>query len=726
MGTWPSDYIATTRTSGFGGKVVSNNWSKGGFGVTDAVMISGHRTVATKEDLYVIPQEILSSKKSNAGTSNGSDALGQLWYVEDENCFYQLIKWGTDSDGNVWAKANIKSASKVNEDGTISDVIESAEASDGEWLTYVSVNGEGKMAMKSDGLHLTNTSNTNSYSSTSKNQIFSVIDSINVNGHTLSYNKTEITTLSQSHHGGSLSADSTGFITSVSLSNEGTLSATKDNIKIDEIKEDNLSYVNTYSTSTFKVINGISIDNHTISYTSREITTLSQSHHTGSFEGDFLTSASLSSTGTLSGTTGTFNNNYVNANAYVVNNIGQTPVYDNYEEHSPLLLDTNAISDGNFEVNDKISMGSQVITYSWLDHNGKLWNTYAIPRNWIHGPIQITTNTSYDTASFNYKANGRQYSTNIPVAAYSYSDYDVTAYTMGFMSSYMNKYFSAIINDFQDRLLGQEKNYTLPTLFISGTTFSVWNSSNTNVKTYTGQNSLTVEVGDYVQVRGSMCSFIKGTGELKSTSGTWGNTIPNDGNFQMTANVNKKQYTSAGTITLFSQSMTATDWEGPKVFQISGTGNKAKLVRKDADSTTKSTSVSVTLSVVYRANMWYGAVAFDPASWAANSTHKETEIVNKTGTSITAVSSTSIYRNIKMTTTADNPYYIYIYKQGIGTIKAAKTDAGLPATDWFNISSPIPISIESSTNGYVTKYYMLYGKNYNMFQNTTGVTFSAS
>lgn len=720
MGNWPSDYIATDSTSGFGGKVVSNNWNEGGFGVTDSVMISGHRTVATKEDLYAIPTQILSSKASNKATdNNGTDALGQLWYVEDEKCFYQLINWSTHDNENGWSKSNIKSVNKINPDGTVSEVIESTQAKDGEWLTYVSVNGEGKMAMKSDGLHLTYTTNAKSYSSANSNQIFTVIDSIDVSGHTLSYNKTEITVLSQAHHGGSLDADATGFITGVSLSNTGTLTATKDNIKIEENKENNLSYSSGESNKSFKVIDGIDLSGHTITYNSREITTLSQSHHSGSFQGDFLTRASLSNTGTLSGAYGTFDNNYVNANAYVTNTILQSPIYDNYEEHSPLLLDTNAITSDDFKVNDKISsMGAQVITYSWLDHNGKLWNTYAIPRNWIHGPININTNTDYDTAEITYKANGRQCSANIPIAAYSYHGYNVAAYTMGFMSSYMNKYFSAVINDFQDRILGKDKNYTLPTMSITGTKFTVWSADGTsNKKTATG-NSINIEIGDYVQVEGSQCSFTKGTGELINTSGTWGTTIPSNGQFTWTKSAAKKQYTSSTTI--FTQTMTAKTWEGAKSFQISN----SKLIRKDAASSNSSTSVSVKINASYRANAWYGAVNFNPTTWATNSTHSEYELKNSSGSYITAKVFTNSKQTISLTTTDTNPYCIYIYQAGTGTISDAKSTSGLPAKDWFNIASPIPIKIKSRTNGYVIQCYMLYGKNYNMFQNTTGIIFS--
>lgn len=770
MGNWPSDYVATTITSGFGGKVVSNNWNEGGFGVTDSVMISGHRTVATKEDLNSIPTQILSSKASNKAPNNdGTDALGQLWYVEDEKCFYQLIQWNLDKRKMVWAKANIKSMSQVNPDGSVTDVIESAQAKDGEWLTYVSVNGEGKMDMKSDGLHLTNTTNAKSYSSSSKNQIFNVIDSIDVNGHTISYNKTEITVLSQSHHGGSKNAnptgfitsvslsnegkltagsaniviqenkkddlsysssestytfkiidgvslknhtiaydsrnitvlsqshhsgsekaDATGFITSVELSNEGTLTATKDNIVIEEEKKDDLSYSSTDSVNSFKVIDGISLEGHKISYTSREITTLSQSHHSGSVEGDFLTSVSLSNTGTLSGAYGTFKNSSVSYG----------------------IIDTEDISPSY----------SYIVTDVHIDKDGHLEYSYVSPRNWIHGPIRYILDSDKDLFNFNYKSNGRDLKLYMPIASYSYGDYKVTSYTLGLMSSYMDRYFSAVINDLQDRLLGKETNYTLPTLSITGTKFTVYNADGiSNPKSYTG-NAITVEVGDYVAVEGSECSFTPGTGQLVSTSGTWGNVIPTESTkFNGTKSVAKAQY--LGTKEFFSQSMTAINWEGAKSFQITGTGTKAKLIRKDADNTTGSVSANVKINVVYRANMWYGAVAFNPATWAPNSTHKETEIVNANGTAIYNTVSTTIKRTIAMTTTAANPYYVYIYKQGTGTLSEAKSP-GADATAWFNTKSPIPIKIKSKTNGYVTNYYMIYALNYNTFKTTTNITFN--
>lgn len=154
MGTWPSDYIATTSTSGFGGKVVSNNWSEGGFGVTDSVMISGHRTVATKADLCAIPEEILSSKKSNAKTSNGSDALGQLWYVEDEKAYYQLISWTDHKYESGWSKTNIKAT--IGPNGVDNTQYANTNGTGGDCIKDLTVKGDGTLTYTAWDLNMTN------------------------------------------------------------------------------------------------------------------------------------------------------------------------------------------------------------------------------------------------------------------------------------------------------------------------------------------------------------------------------------------------------------------------------------------------------------------------------------------------------------------------------------------------------------------------------------------
>ncbi len=110
-GNWPSsNYVSTDAVSGFGAKVVSNNFKQNGFGVTDAIMISGHRTVATLDDLYTIPRAILSSTYSNSATEalksnvDGADAIGEQWYVQSEKAWYQLKDWSKFNSKDGWEK----------------------------------------------------------------------------------------------------------------------------------------------------------------------------------------------------------------------------------------------------------------------------------------------------------------------------------------------------------------------------------------------------------------------------------------------------------------------------------------------------------------------------------------------------------------------------------------------------------------------------------------------
>lgn len=153
MGNWPSNYTPTSIISGFGGKVVSNNWNEGGFGVTDMVMISGHRTVATKADLYTIPSQILSSNQSNKKPNNdGSDALGQLWYVQDEAKTYQLVSWANRGNANGWKRSNIASVT-TNADGTpVYTVLNNNRNYD--YLVKVGIAGDGSTTYEGHNFNL--------------------------------------------------------------------------------------------------------------------------------------------------------------------------------------------------------------------------------------------------------------------------------------------------------------------------------------------------------------------------------------------------------------------------------------------------------------------------------------------------------------------------------------------------------------------------------------------
>ena len=77
-------------------KLASNNPQS--FGIVDATEISGHRRVNTLSDLYAISDPVLSILK------DGSDAIGQEWFVVSENCKYRLDNWGNRRSVAGWTK----------------------------------------------------------------------------------------------------------------------------------------------------------------------------------------------------------------------------------------------------------------------------------------------------------------------------------------------------------------------------------------------------------------------------------------------------------------------------------------------------------------------------------------------------------------------------------------------------------------------------------------------
>lgn len=229
MGQWPSSNyldlckeqsnIAQTRFS------TANFTNEKAFAFTNTLKISGQKTVKSKDDLQYIPAAILSAqidnynsypedkKKTLKVVLDGSDALGQIWWVQDDKCFYQLVKWGKNPPtDNVWAKTNIKSALSVG-DGTSTDVDINTINKNNSWITSVILKGDGTATYTHDGLHLKKTTSTYTYSNNSNASTFEVIDKINydpssTNPHQLSYNVKTVKVLSQNHHTSSYSWDS--------------------------------------------------------------------------------------------------------------------------------------------------------------------------------------------------------------------------------------------------------------------------------------------------------------------------------------------------------------------------------------------------------------------------------------------------------------------------------------------------------------------------------------
>lgn len=81
----------------FPAKIGSNNVEA--YGIINADQISGHKTVQTVEDLFNIPDSILSASKTN----ENYDAVGQEWWVNSENLYYRLISWENRHSRYGWA-----------------------------------------------------------------------------------------------------------------------------------------------------------------------------------------------------------------------------------------------------------------------------------------------------------------------------------------------------------------------------------------------------------------------------------------------------------------------------------------------------------------------------------------------------------------------------------------------------------------------------------------------
>lgn len=82
-------------------KVVSANPSS--WGIVDAKEISGFRRVSKLTDLYSIAECILSSAYGD-GTTNGEDAVGQIWYVAETKADYKLTNWANRKNASGWIK----------------------------------------------------------------------------------------------------------------------------------------------------------------------------------------------------------------------------------------------------------------------------------------------------------------------------------------------------------------------------------------------------------------------------------------------------------------------------------------------------------------------------------------------------------------------------------------------------------------------------------------------
>ena len=81
------------------------------YGIVKAIEISGHKTVNDLASLYSIADCILSDSKNNLN----NDAIGQEWYVIDQNAYYRLVSWENRKNKNGWAKREGSSTEHIDE-----------------------------------------------------------------------------------------------------------------------------------------------------------------------------------------------------------------------------------------------------------------------------------------------------------------------------------------------------------------------------------------------------------------------------------------------------------------------------------------------------------------------------------------------------------------------------------------------------------------------------------
>ena len=85
----------------FPSKLGSNNPKA--YGIVNADQVSGHKSVATLDDLFAIPDHILSK----SGTNENNDAIGQEWWVQEQNRGYRLGTWENRRRNSGWYKSEV-------------------------------------------------------------------------------------------------------------------------------------------------------------------------------------------------------------------------------------------------------------------------------------------------------------------------------------------------------------------------------------------------------------------------------------------------------------------------------------------------------------------------------------------------------------------------------------------------------------------------------------------
>lgn len=126
--------------------------------LTNSKWIAGHHEVASLSELYNVHDFILSPSFYAGGTDSdvtqGVDAVGQLWYVRDQKCYYQLIDWSQRRNAAGWSKTNIKATTGPN--GVDLTQYANTNGSGGDCIKDLTVKGDGTISYTAWNLNMTN------------------------------------------------------------------------------------------------------------------------------------------------------------------------------------------------------------------------------------------------------------------------------------------------------------------------------------------------------------------------------------------------------------------------------------------------------------------------------------------------------------------------------------------------------------------------------------------
>lgn len=463
---------------------------------------------------------------------------------------------------------------------------------------------------------------------------------------------------------------------------------------------------------------------------------------------DFITKVSINGDGTLTGTTGTFQNEQTNNFGKFSSSVeGLTINYDK----------------------------SQVLTYAYIDKNGKLWTEASGLKQPIH-KIDITSNESTVTLSYQgisgadnilqTKLQNKKYEIPFPVASidkagilnvdtYTYFEnaytYHNTAYEWirsnaitksgnntnpNIIQTYFGGTYSHVkslsVSHGTDengveytQLNSESESFKLPNLgtnewdaypgnagkanrddidaiyngdkplvspTITTTKYTIYKADGTTKISTGTSNPSNIDYGSWIEWTGTFkWTHNDNYKDPTATSGSFGTTLPSSGVASSPYTFTKKQLT--GNVTFASQSLSAPK----KGLMLVG----QKILRASGDDIT-----SASLGTGVFKKKYWGFVE-------NRSSITEGVILGLQNVSTSGTNKGMVFNDGVAKTGAvgsGKVYLIYAYPASNGKLTQASVP-GADATGWFNIKiegGPQTLSITNPTNGYTEDYYVYY------------------